>query len=612
VPFPADVVLGDVTGDGRLDVVVANTGSGTVAVLAGNPQGTLETAVRHAAGLLACVALGDLTGDGRLDAIAPGAVDSEPSQASPPDVVCVLEGRPDGTFEGAATYPSGGGGPFSVVVRDVTGDGRADVIAANRSNSTISVLRRNAQGALSAPVSYNSGGVDPTSIAVGDVTGDGRLDIVATNFGSHTVGVLAGNAQLTFDPAVIYSTGGLSPYGVAIGDVTGDGRADVVAANRGSESVGLLRGNAQGTLDPAVAYDSGGVGPTHVAIGDVSGDGRADVVVANRGANGIGVLHGNAQGTLDAVVELPSGGVAPYAVAIADVNHDGRRDVLVGHEGGIIGVIGLLRGNAQGTLDPATMHPTGGFGAHSVCVGDVNEDGWPDVVAVNSLSNSLAVLRGNPSGGLASAVVFSSGGDGPESVALGDLDGNGNLDAVVAHASSSEVAVLHDRFQAIGGLPICFGDGSLAACPCANQGLAGHGCENSQLTGGAVLVSSPGSNLSDDDVVLTSSGERAAALSIFLQGTVEIAPVNFGDGLRCAGGALKRLYVKNAVGGVAAAPAAGEPRISARSAALGDPLSPGSIRTYQVYYRDPDPAFCPSPAGDAFNASNGQRITWDP
>jgi len=245
-------------------------------------------------------------------------------------------------------------------------------------------------------------------------------------------------------------------------------------------------------------------------------------------------------------------------------------------------------------------------------VGDVNEDGWPDVVAVNSASNSLALLRGDSAGGLAPVVLFSSGGDGPQSIAVGDLDGNGNLDAVIAHDGSSEVAVLHDRFAAVGGLPICFGDGSQAACPCANQGVTGHGCENSQLTGGAVLVSTPGSNLSDDDVVLTSSGERTSALSIFLQGTTEIAPVNFGDGLRCAGGALKRLYVKNAVGGVASAPAAGEPRISARSATLGDPLSPGSIRTYQVYYRDPDPAFCPSPGGDAFNASNGQRIIWDP
>ncbi|HZN54013.1 MAG TPA: hypothetical protein VFB67_01710, partial [Candidatus Polarisedimenticolaceae bacterium] len=84
----------------------------------------------------------------------------------------------------------------------------------------------------------------------------------------------------------------------------------------------------------------------------------------------------------------------------------------------------------------------------------------------------------------------------------------------------------------------------------------------------------------------------------------------FGDGVRCAAGTLKRLYVKNAVGGVATAPVAGDLSITARSAAAGDPLAPGAVRYYQTYYRDPDPAFCPIPPGNTFNSSNGLIITW--
>jgi len=609
---PDDVVLGDVSGDGRLEVVVANVGSGSISILAGNPLGTLDAAKIHPAGLPACVAVGDLTQDGRLDVVAAGVVGPSNSQASPLDVVCLLEGGASGALESASTYPSGGSQPFSAVVRDVTGDGRQDVVASNRASSTVSVLRRNAQGTLNAPILYGSGGADPTSIAVGDVTGDGRPDVVVANFASHTIGVLAGNAQQTFDPAVAYACGGLGPFCVAIGDVSGDGRPDVVTALRGSDGIGVLKGNAQGTLDPAVVHPAGGVGPPGVAVGDVSGDGRADVVVAKRSNGGVGVLRGHANGTLDPPESYGSGGNSPYQVFLADLDHDGRLDVVVANEGGNLSSLGWLRGNAQGTLEPALVHSTGGGGARAVAVGDVNEDGWPDLLAVNGESNSLAVLRGDASGGLSPAILFASGGDSPQSLALGDLDGNGNLDAVVAHDGSGRVAVLHDRFARVDGIPICFGDGTQGACPCGNSGATGHGCENSDLTGGALLVSSPGSNLSDDDVVLSASGERSAALSIFLQGRIEIGPIAFGDGLRCAGGALKRLYTGNASAGAIARPGTGDLTISARSAALGDPLGPGSIRTYQVYYRDPVAGFCPAPQGGAFNATNGQRIAWDP
>jgi hypothetical protein len=68
--------------------------------------------------------------------------------------------------------------------------------------------------------------------------------------------------------------------------------------------------------------------------------------------------------------------------------------------------------------------------------------------------------------------------------------------------------------------------------------------------------------------------------------------------------------VHNAVGGTLLVPAAGDLSISARSAALGDPIAPGSMRAYQVYYRDPSSSFCPAPAGNTWNVGNGLRIDW--
>jgi hypothetical protein len=88
--------------------------------------------------------------------------------------------------------------------------------------------------------------------------------------------------------------------------------------------------------------------------------------------------------------------------------------------------------------------------------------------------------------------------------------------------------------------------------------------------------------------------------------------VNFGDGLRCAGGTLKRLYSRNAVGGTVTAPQGADPSITARSAALGDTIPANGTRIYHVYYRDSSASFCPNPPGSTFNVSNGLRVLWAP
>jgi hypothetical protein len=158
------------------------------------------------------------------------------------------------------------------------------------------------------------------------------------------------------------------------------------------------------------------------------------------------------------------------------------------------------------------------------------------------------------------------------------------------------------------GLQQCFGDGSGTSCPCGNNGLSGHGCGNSVNSSGALLVAS--GTTSPDTIVLHSSGETPTALSIFLQGDATIGPVVYGDGLRCAGGILKRLYAKAAAGGAVFAPAPGDPAITVRSAALGNPIQPGERRYYQVYFRDANPGFCPPPQGSTFNITNGLRVVW--
>lgn len=167
------------------------------------------------------------------------------------------------------------------------------------------------------------------------------------------------------------------------------------------------------------------------------------------------------------------------------------------------------------------------------------------------------------------------------------------------------------------GVVFCAGDGLdpavTTACPCANFGAPGRGCANSAPASSGARLFAVGS-VSPDSVALYATSmptPPAPALTVFFQGSQSIASgLTFGDGIRCVSGTVVRLAVDNATGGAASYPRSGDPPITVRSAARGDPLAPGAVRNYQVWYRDGDPAFCASPAGGDFNVTNGVRITW--
>jgi len=207
---------------------------------------------------------------------------------------------------------------------------------------------------------------------------------------------------------------------------------------------------------------------------------------------------------------------------------------------------------------------------------------------------------------VATLAVYDDDGEGPDAASLYA----GGRFASAGGISSSFIA----RRQGCGSTltTFCAGDGAVAPCPCGNSGASGRGCQNSAGTGGALLTPAGHAALTGDSWQLTSTGELTSALSIFLQGDVAVAPLVFGDGLRCVGGTLKRLYTKGASGGVASAPIGAEPPVSVRSAERGDPLVAGAVRHYQTYYRDANPSFCAAPVGSTFNISNGISAVWGP
>ncbi len=174
------------------------------------------------------------------------------------------------------------------------------------------------------------------------------------------------------------------------------------------------------------------------------------------------------------------------------------------------------------------------------------------------------------------------------------------------------------------GTDVCTpGVDGMLACPCGNaQSPAGsaRGCNNSGATGGAKLTSTGVASLTSglDTLHFTSSGQRASAsgtLSILLQGTSPLSPtgLQYGQGVRCVGTNLKRLYMHNAASGstTITMPQGADLDVHSQSAAKGDliPGSAGSTRSYMMYYRDPI-VLGGCSMGLTWNDSNTQSVVW--
>jgi hypothetical protein len=314
---PYAIAVADVNGDGLPDLLTANSGNNSTAgVLLGRSAangGGFEAAETYSTGAFSNpqgIAVADVNGDGRPDLLT---ANTSASTAG------VLLGQASGGFAAVQTYSTGdNSSPQGIAVADVNGDGRADLVTANTGNSTAGVLLGRASGGFAAVQPYSTGTTSfPYGIAVADVNADGRPDLVTANSNTGTAGVLLGRASGGFAAVQPYSTGSFSnPYAIAVADVNSDGRPDLLVADNASSTVkGLLgRSVANGGGFTAVqGYATGENNrPQGIAIADVNGDGRPDLLTANGSSNTVGVL-------LNTTIQAPTlSTVAPTSAAVGE------------------------------------------------------------------------------------------------------------------------------------------------------------------------------------------------------------------------------------------------------------------------------------------------------
>jgi hypothetical protein len=360
--------------------------------------------------------------------------------------------------------------PLGIAIGDLDGDGKADIVVANNTSSnTISVFRNTSTSrtvSLAAKVDFSTGN-NPNSVVIGDVDGDGKLDLVVTNVDDNTISVFRNTSTPgsittgSFASKVDLTTGDV-PYSVALGDIDGDGKPDLVVANVENNTVSVLRNKSTsgsittGSFASKVDYTTGDV-PYSVALGDIDGDSKLDLVVANEENNTVSVLRNTSTygsitaGSFALKVDFTTSG-SPYCIVIGDVDRDDKPDLVITNAGN--NTVSVLRNTSTyGSITESSFAEkvdfTTGEGPYSVALGDIDGDGKLDLVVANAENNKVSVLRNTSTygsitaGSFVSKVDFTTG-DLPYSVALGDIDGDGIPDVTVANAGSNTVSVLRN------------------------------------------------------------------------------------------------------------------------------------------------------------------------
>ena len=315
------IAAGDLNGDGLPDVVLGNSDGLNLIVNEGNGVFKNTGAVTFG-GIPAEVQLVDMSGTGKLDMVVLSEFTPE---------VVVIPGNGDGTF-GTPQVTVLSSQPQDMAIADVNGDGLPDVVVTI--NGGIAVMLNDGSGGLAAPTYYNttsSGG--PSYVAIGDFNGNGKPDVAVSVTSGDLIDIYPNEGDGAFGtPSAIADPKTFAAGYMTVGDFNNDGRLDLAVGYQGTGAIGILEGNGNGTFKAPIWTNTGisNYGASHVAAADFDNDGKLDL--AYIGNNGDLILPGRGNGTFGTPVSITASYTSYYGgsdFAIADVNGDGYPDVVV-------------------------------------------------------------------------------------------------------------------------------------------------------------------------------------------------------------------------------------------------------------------------------------------
>ncbi len=390
--IPQGIAVADLNADGKKDVIVANSSSGTFSVLLGGGNGIFRPQV------------------------------------------------PKTTL----AYPEG----LVVASLNSNSDSLLDVAVACSVGDAVQIFLGNGAGGFGAPTNINTGlGSKPIALGITDYNLDGKKDLIVVLYGSSEVRLYSGNGLGGFS---LVSTVPVDqgPLGLTVGDWDGDLKDDIAVVSELDTSpdpppagkVTVAYGCPTGFCFP-VTIDVVQM-PTSIASGLLNGDSSPDLVVGSNYVNNVAILYGDPDVGFAFPVTQAVGGHTHQALAI-DVNANGTRDLVLGEElDHGQGIIKIYTGNGFGTFTAGASFPIGGY-TGGIAASDIGGTSAIDLVTANLPSSSLSLLFGNGSAGFTATPTYAFS---PLTLLTaldsGDVTADGKADLVVAQTDLNQVNVL--------------------------------------------------------------------------------------------------------------------------------------------------------------------------
>jgi hypothetical protein len=427
---PVSLCLRDIDLDSDTDLLIANEASRDISIMLNDGTGGMSEFTRvHVGTTLTSVQSIDLDGDLKPDLLAHSVLDSSV------DILYQQDEIEYQLFERV----SSGFSPESVRSFDLNRDGFQDLLYGGR-GLQVGLLINDGMGGFEEPVHYASGETPRLQRPV-DLNGDGFEDVVTVNLrGFQTLTILLNDGVgglIVFDEFLLRSTARWAEFL----DFDTDGDMDIVTTTGTRERLELYTNDGSARFTYKESIDTNGARPERAGIIDLDHDGQVELVVAYVDVARIDVFRIRDESGVELVQEFPLSDQV-IGFELGDIDLDGDQDLVCVLYNGY----GIILNNGDGSLSDIINPVFDGRDRDALCLDDINDDGYLDVVFGRFRGKTVDVLLNNRKGAFNPAMSLPSNAD-VFGLALIDSENDGDVDIIAAQRENQEFAFFRNIGQ---------------------------------------------------------------------------------------------------------------------------------------------------------------------
>lgn len=326
----------------------------------------------------ASVSLGDLDGNGTLDIVL-----AKGRHWPLNDVILLNDGKGKFAAHILADAPDR---TYTAALADLDGDTDLDIVVSNDKPDRKLIYRNDGKGSFTVSGTFGDSEWNTRYVTVAELNGDKRPDLIVANRSSNPAAPRPSYVCLNDGSGAFPSCSPLATQSATIivaSDLDGDGKTDLVVPHRDGGQNLIFWNDGMGTFTAPPTSVGPAISQIRAAAAqDLNGDGIVDIAVGDE-KNGVFLYIGEGKRAFSAPVALKGSAAAPYAIVIADMNRDGKRDIVVGRQEAA-GSVYLNLGGGSIPKFADTPWGDGKGSVYGVAIGDLDGDGWADIAAARS------------------------------------------------------------------------------------------------------------------------------------------------------------------------------------------------------------------------------------